>query len=81
MRFTASWVGPHPEPGDVLIAAFRPRFGYVIERIVRVTRRGRLIIEVDRYRLDELPELPPGARAHVWRWSARRKAIAARPAL
>lgn len=70
MRFVATWHGPDPEPGDVLRSA-RGRFVYVIERIVKRRATGRLVLEVERFPRDRLPDLPPGSRVHRWTWDKR----------
>ena len=74
MRFVATWNGADPVAGDVLISGHRPRYAYVITEVVRRTRRGRLILEVERYRLEEVAgRFPPGSRVHLWKWDARKK--------
>lgn len=70
MRFVASWRGPDPEPGDVLRSE-RGRFAYVIERIVKRRASGRLVLEVERFRRDALPDLPPSSRVFRWVWDRR----------
>ena len=75
MKVRATWHGPSPKPGDVLMSARRPRGAYLITEVRASSGRYDLRLEVRRIGLDEVP---PGAAVHPWKWDARgrRKAVA-----
>ena len=78
MKLTATWAGDLPALGDYLRAA-RGRFAYRIDgalvstegtidrgEIVQMTRRVTFYVE----RI-AAPDVPAGARVHLWSWTAR----------
>lgn len=74
VKVRASWNGPSPKVGDVLMSAVRPRGAYLITEVRAASGRYDLRLEVRRIGVDEVP---PDAAIHPWRWDRRgRKAVA-----
>ena len=79
MKLRARWRGLLPRNGDYLVSPTRPRFAYRVRGVdrvdplvhwdpVRKTELRRLVIEVDRV---PIAELPTAARVHDWSWDKR----------